>query len=86
MSVSAHRALTLDLIVQYKCRVSVDCCIAVYSIILDQWLSMCGPLLPRRLGDLLKGKVCDKVCLSVVRCDEKHHKKIFPVYCIIYLS
>ena len=55
-SVSAQRTLTLEIIVQYKCRLSVKYCISVYSIILEQWLSKLSPLLPKCLRGIWEGK------------------------------
>jgi len=55
-SVSAQRTLTLEIIVQYKCRLSVKYFISVYSIILEQWLSKLSPLLPKCLRGIWEGK------------------------------
>jgi hypothetical protein len=81
LSVSAQRTLILELIVQYKCRLSVKYCIAVYSIILDLWLSKRGTRLRGCLRGMLRGKDCDKVCLPGVRYKEKHYNKYF---CILH--
>jgi hypothetical protein len=60
-SVSAQRTLTLEVIVQYKCRLSVKYLISVYSIILEQWLSKLSPLLSKCLQGIWEGK-------CVVKC------------------
>ena len=46
LSVSAHPTLMLELILQYKCRLSLKYSVSVYSIILEQWLSVRSPRLP----------------------------------------
>jgi len=55
-SVSVQQTLTLEVIVQYKCRLSVKYFISVYSIILEQWLSKLSPLLPKCLRGIWEGK------------------------------
>ena len=46
-SVPAPRTLTLELMMQFTCRLSAKYSVSVYSITVEQWLSQRGPHLPR---------------------------------------